>query len=159
MKRNLMGKYLKLTLVIALLACIVLFFVIVPNVITDLTSYNAIYDVIYIPALIFIWFTTIPVFIAFYKFWIVFSEIGRDNSFCERNARALRDVSFLASLDSVLYFIALIIALVMNLYSTGILIIALFIIFAGLIFAVLCAALSHLVEKAAALKSENDLTI
>ena len=159
MKRNLMGKYLKLTLVIALLACIVLFFVIVPNVITDLTSYNAIYDVIYIPALIFIWFTTIPVFIAFYKFWIVFSEIGRDNSFCERNARALRDVSFLASLDSVLYFIALIIALVMKLYSTGILIIALFIIFAGLIFAVLCAALSHLVEKAAALKSENDLTI
>ena len=159
MKRNLMGKYLKLTLLIAVLACIVLFFVIVPHVTHELTAYNPVYEIIYVPAIIFIWLTSVPVFIAFYKFWVIFTEIGRDNSFCERNAKALRDVSFLAVIDAVLYFAVLIALLLMNVYSTGILVLAMFIIFAALIFAVLCAALSHLVEKAAALKSENDLTI
>jgi len=159
MKRNEMGKYLKLVLLIAALACIVLFFVIVPRVAFDLTKYNDVYDIIYIPALVFIWLTSIPVFIAFYKFWSIFSEIGKDNSFCDKNAKSLRDVSVLAVLDGILYFIALIVLLVLGVYSTGILILLMFIVFTAMIFAVLCAALSHLVEKAAALKTENDLTI
>ncbi len=159
MKRTEMGKYLKLTLIIALLASIVFFFIVIPTAAFKLTSYDVIYDLIYVPALIFMWISTIPVFISFYKFWIVFTEIGRDNSFCEKNARALHDVGIFAILDAILYLIALIAMIILNIFSAVILIITLFVIFVALVMAVLCIALSHLVEKAAALKSENDLTI
>ena len=47
----------------------------------------------------------------------------------------------------------------MNAVHPGILFIALFAIFAGIVIAVATAALSHLVYKAAALQDQSDLTI
>ena len=87
------------------------------------------------------------------------TNIGFDNSFCEENAQYLKKISILAACDCAYFFVMLVIGIVMNAVHPGILFIALFAIFAGIVIAVATAALSHLVYKAAALQDQSDLTI
>ena len=87
------------------------------------------------------------------------TEIGKDNSFSEINAKMLKTIALLAAMDSVYIFVAggILFALGM---STGIVeVLILFVVFAGVVVTVAAAALSHLVYKAAAMKEENDLSI
>ena len=94
-----------------------------------------------------------------YKGWLICGEFAKDNSFCKENVQRLKDISKLALLECILYLVAMIILLVLNLLHPSVLLMTLFIIFVGISIAVVAATLSHLVEKARELKEENDLTI
>ena len=111
------------------------------------------------PCLIFVWVTAIPFYIGLYKGWLICGEFAKDNSFCKENVQRLKDISKLALLECILYLVAMIILLVLNLLHPSVLLMTLFIIFVGISVAVVAATLSHLVEKARELKEENDLTI
>ena len=111
------------------------------------------------PCLIYFWISTIPVMVFMALVWKMATEIGRDNSFCMKNALRLRTCSLLAAADTLYYIIGGVVLLSMNLLHIGIAIIGLGVCAVGAAISVLCAALSHLTRKAADMRSENDLTI
>ena len=96
---------------------------------------------------------------ALWKSWNICERISSDQSFCEGNAKALKHISILALVECILYLMAAFVLVLCNLLHPGILLIILFIQFAGIAIAVVAATLSHLVKKASDIKAENDLTI
>ncbi len=111
------------------------------------------------PCLIFIWIGCIPVYAALYQAWIIFTNIGNDDSFCEENVRRLKIVSKLSIAEIIMYFGAAVALLIANLIHIQVFIVIFVILFAAIFVAMSSAALSHLVSKAVALQQENDLTI
>jgi len=159
MKQKEMARWLKVILVTAAVLLALGCFVILPVLGRDTAVTNPDLEYMYYPCLIFFWISAIPVYLAFWKGWIIFTEIGKDNSFCEKNAVLLRNISRLAYLECPWYVAGVIALGVMNLLSPGFLIIAVMIIFACISIAIVAAALSHLVKNASDLKTENDLTV
>lgn len=140
-------------------AVIALGFGLLPNIgETFMTNYpESAY--LYTPILVFVWTTVLPVIIALILAWQIFSEIGKDNSFCEANSKRLKYISIMAVIDTTLYFAAAIIMAILGELRPGMLVTAICVVFMGLCMTVASAALSHLTKKAASLKRENDLTI
>lgn len=101
----------------------------------------------------------VPLFAALWELWRIFTEIGRDNSFCLENALRLRRVSFYAVADTILELISAVLLLSLDASHFVWLPVKLLLMLVGIAMAVACAALSHLTRKAALLKDENDLTI
>ena len=113
----------------------------------------------YMPWLIFISLTAIPVYIALFFCWKVASNIGNDRSFSMDNARLLKWISWLAAADSAYFFIGNIVLLFMNMSHPGVTLMSLIVVFGGVAITIASAALSHLIVKAADLQEESDLTI
>ena len=118
----------------------------------------------------------LPPLVVFWDAWNIFTQIGKNNSFCLENARRLRRISFCALADTVLDIILLIYGVVNRFqfiagFAPDDIIKALgddmflavvkflFVAFIGVAVTVAAAALSHLTLKAADLQDENDLTI
>ena len=101
--------------------------------------------------------SAIPVSIALSLFWRICTEIGRDNSFCRRNARWLSGIGFCALLDTG--YCAVGTVTIELLVGSPIWILGMGVCMVGLAIALAAFLLSHLVLKAAELKDENDLTI
>ena len=101
--------------------------------------------------------SAIPVAIALALFWRICTEIGRDNSFCRRNARWLSGIGFCALLDTG--YCAVGTVTIELLVGSPIWILGMGVCMVGLAIALAAFLLSHLVLKAAELKDENDLTI
>lgn len=159
MKQRELSKWLKLIIVVAAACCIALGAFLIP--VLGREEANAAPELAYLfwPCLIFFWITELVVLAAFWQAWLIFSEIGRDNSFCMENARRLRTISRLAIVDSVLYAVCTIVLVILGAMHPGVLLIFAGIVLVGLAIAIASAALSHLTQKAASLKDENDLTI
>lgn len=113
----------------------------------------------YTPTLIFIYLNAIPCYIAAGMAMRIFVEIGRDNSFCAANAKRLRTAGNMFLINFVLFAAALIVLAVIRLITPTLSIILMLLAIGALVVSVMCAALSHLVVKAAEIKDENDLTI
>lgn len=109
--------------------------------------------------MVFIWITAIPCCLALAYAWKIFTEIGNNNSFSLVNAKYLKNMARLALLDTAYYFTGNLVLFLLGRNHPAVLLGSLLIDFAGIAFSVLCAALSHLVYKAAVLKEESELTI
>ena len=119
----------------------------------------------------------LPPLVVFWDAWNIFTQIGKNNSFCLENARRLRRISFCALTDTVLDVVLLIYGVAhrfrfVSQFAPDDVIMAaldddmflavvkfLFVAFIGVAVTVAAAALSHLTLKAANLQDENDLTI
>lgn len=113
----------------------------------------------YVPWLVFISITAIPVFIALCLCWKVTRNIGSDRSFSMENARLLKWVSWLAAADSAYFFIGNIVMLSLNMSHPGVTLLSLLVVFVGVAVSIAAAVLSHLIVKAADLQEQSDLTI
>lgn len=113
----------------------------------------------YMPWMIVILVTAVPIYIALFYAWRIADNIGKDNSFSYVNADALRWIARLAVADVVYFFAANIVMMFLGMNHPGVLLLSFVVDFAGVAAAVCFAALSHLVLKAAKIKEENDLTI
>lgn len=113
----------------------------------------------YFPWLIIFWISGIPCYAVLWLGWRIARQIGRDNSFSEVNARDLKYVSCMALLDAAFFFAANVAMLLLNMSHPAVMIGSLLVVFAGIAVAVVAATGSHLIQKAARLKEENDLTI
>ena len=114
---------------------------------------------LYVPWLIIIELTALPVIAALVIAWMIACNIGRDRSFCRQNAKLLAVIAVLAAADGAYFFIANVVMLLLNYSHPGMLIFSMLACFAALAVCVAAAALSHLVYKAAKLQTESDLTI
>jgi len=115
----------------------------------------------YWPCLIWAWCFAVPVFAALVPAWRVCSSISApEGAFTCSNARCLRWIAYLAFADGVIFPAGMLIVGAMGAGSPGLVVmvtpaVMLFCVAVGIAF--LC--LSYLVDDAAKLREENDLTI
>jgi Protein of unknown function (DUF3036). len=147
-------------IILGIAACgIVIYACMLPILGKDLTEIYPEFAYCYVPWLIVLWISAIPCYLALYNGWKITSEIARDHSFSRENSVYLKQISLLALIDSSYFFVANLVLLFLNMNHPGILIVSLFVEFAGVTVAVAAAVLSHLVQKAAEIQQENELTI
>ena len=159
MKQKELSVWLRVVVVLIGLAVLFLGVVFLPALGRDTVDMNPELSHLFWPCLLFLWATLLPVLAALVLAWLIFAEIGRDNSFCMENARRLRAISILALIDTMLYIVWIVALGMLNVLHPSVLIGSVCIVFMGVGFTVGAAALSHLAQKAAALKDENDLVI
>ena len=109
------------------------------------------------PGIIAISLSAVPIAIALVLFWKICTEIGRDNSFCHRNASRLSGIGFCALIDTGYCAVGTVTLEI--LVGSPIWLLGLGVCTVGLAIALAAFLLSHLVLKAADMKAENDLTI
>ncbi|MCI8609001.1 MAG: DUF2975 domain-containing protein [Firmicutes bacterium] len=136
----------------------VVYFFVLPSIGRDWASEEG-FGGFFWPWLLFLWGTGIPCFAALFEFWGICTQINADNSFCEENAIKLKTISLLILGDVAYFFAGNVIFMTLSMNHPGIFLASLAIDVIGAAIGIAAAALSHLVYKAAALKSENDLTI
>lgn len=113
----------------------------------------------YWPWLAFLWATGLPCFVVLVLGWQIADAIGRDRSFTLSNARRLTWISRLAAGDAAFLFAGNAALVLLNMHHPGVFLAMMAVVFAGAAVAVAAACLSHLVQKAAALQEQSDLTI
>ncbi|MBP3940997.1 MAG: DUF2975 domain-containing protein [Christensenellaceae bacterium] len=101
----------------------------------------------------------VVVAMAIFFAWAIFADIGRDRSFTMKNAVRLKMIAWLFLSDSLVFLAALAVVFILKIGSAGLPFVMLLIIFIGISLTVICACLSHLIAKAAAIEQENELTI
>ena len=113
----------------------------------------------YWPWLGFLWLAALPCYGVLVLGWRIAANIGADRSFCRENARMLRGVAWLAAGDTAYFFLGNAALLLLNMSHPGVVLASLLVCFAGVAVTVAAVCLSHLVQKAAELQEQSDLTI
>lgn len=103
--------------------------------------------------------TGLPCYLALWFSWEIMSAIAKDESFTVKNAEYLKKISFLATADVVFLLAWNVILFALKMSNLNIFLVCLLIDFMGVVIAVIFAALSHLVGKAAVLQEQSDYTI
>ena len=115
----------------------------------------------YWPCLIWAWCFAVPIFIALIPAWKVCGSISApEGAFTRSNARALRLIAILAFVDAVIFPAGMVAVGAMGAGSPGLVVIVTpAVMFACAAGGIAALVLSHLVEDAAVLQEDNDLTI
>lgn len=160
MKQSEMSKYLKLITIGTgvLFLLFVLWFL--PGILKRVILSDA-GSIAYWSACTFIWITAVPCLLGLWKFWGICVSIGADESFSRKNAQILKQMSHYFLTDSLLYVLAFVLTYILGWYryTTNLLFCMILVLFICLTLTILCAALSHLVYKAAQMKEYQDMTI
>lgn len=159
MKQATLARWLKAVLLCAALGALAVYGFILPALGQGIVAQNPEFFGYYWPWLIFLWATGVPCCIAFVLGWRIASRIGADRSFSQENAADLKWISILAALDSGYFFLGNVVFLLLNMHQPGVLLLALIVVLIGAAISIAAAVLSHLVQKAAGLQEQSDLTI
>ena len=159
MKHRELARWLKLLAILSGIVILFLAFLLVPNVAKEMALTRTKYAHLQMPFNLFVWVSVIPFMLSLLNAWKIFNQIGQDNSFSKQNAHYLTNISRLSLIELVYYFIGIILLLVFNLLHPPIIIAMAVVIFIAFALSIITAALSHLVNKAAEIKDENDLTV
>ena len=159
MEQKGLATWLKIILVGVGICGLVVYFVVFPSYGESLVSDYPEFSNRFWPWLIFLWISGIPCYAVLVFGWKIAANIGRDQSFSNANAKYLKWIAWLAVGDGVFFFVGNIVLLFTNMSHPGIALFSLLVVFAGVAVAVASAVLSHLVQKAAVLQEQSDLTI
>ena len=159
MEQKALSKWLKIILIGVGICGLIVYLLIFPGYGQSIVADYPEFSNRYWPWLIFLWMTGIPCYIVLVLGWRIASNIGKDNSFSNENAKYLKWISWLAAGDGIFFFIGNVVLLFANMSHPGVALFSLFVVFAGIAVTVASAALSHLVQKAAILQEQSDLTI
>lgn len=159
MEQKALSKWLKWVIVGVGICALLVYLFLIPGCGKSLAARYPEFANRYWPWLIFLWATGVPCFAALGLGWKIAASIGMDRSFTLSNARLLKWISYLAAGDSVFFFLGNVALLLCNMSHPGVTLFSLLVVFAGIAVTVAAAALSHLVQKAAALQEQSDLTI
>jgi len=158
MKQKEMSYVLKMLAVLSAVACLALMFVVLPllaQIYLGLPETQKLYW----PFLVISWVGLIPLIALACVAWGIFTEIGRGNSFCEKNAARLRSMSYLSAVCALIWLAGVLFVAISRIPAIGIMLAFTVAMALMIIMAVVCACLSHLTAKAADIKQENDLTV
>lgn len=105
--------------------------------------------------------SALPAFLCLIRFWGICDSISKDQSFSEENAWRLKRMSQYMLLDMVLYTGLLLWFFVAGWYQKVVWMLfpVLLAIFISLTLTIVCAVLSHLVQRASEMQKEQELTI
>ena len=133
------------------------YLVIFPDYIREMGTEDANVAWLVTPGIAAVSLSAIPIIIALVLFWRICTEIGRDNSFCHKNARWLGGIGFCAMVDTG--YCAIGTVTIELLAGSSLWVLGMAVCVVGVAIAMASFLLSHLVLKAADMKAENDLTI
>ena len=159
MEQKSLAIWLKIILVGVGICGLVVYFVVFPSYGESLVSDYPEFSNRFWPWLIFLWISGIPCYAVLVFGWKIAANIARDQSFSNANAKYLKWIAWLAAGDGVFFFVGNMVLLFTNMSHPGIALFSLLVVFAGVAVAVASAVLSHLVQKAAVLQEQSDLTI
>ena len=159
MTQKTFANLLKAAILLAALCCVFVYAVYVPAIAGEARAAYEELSALYVPALIFIELTGVPVLVAFVLAWMIARDIGRDQSFSRVNAGRMKTVSILALADVLYFLVGVSVFWFRGAASGPEFILVILVASAGMIVAVCAGALSHLILKAAKLREENDLTV
>ncbi|MGI6200218.1 MAG: DUF2975 domain-containing protein [Christensenellales bacterium] len=159
MKQREYVRWLRALVVLAGLALLALVGALVPTLAGEIARSNPELAYLYWPGVLFVWATAAPVYAALAQAWLVCGSIGAGQAFCQRNVGRLKTMGLCMVIDAVLYLLAMVLLIAMNLGHPSILLVILAVVFVGVALAVVFFTLSHLTDKAAALQRDQDLTI
>ena len=111
------------------------------------------------PWVALIWATAIPCYAALVVAWKVADSLAAERPFVPENATRFRAIARLAYFDSALFLVGNIVYTFLNMTHPGILLMALGVVFVGAAIGVVCQGLAGLVDNAADLQQQSDLTI
>ena len=114
MKQKELSRWMKAIVVLGFICVLFLDAVWVPELGKDLAGNTPELQRMFWPCLIYFWISTIPVMVFMALVWKMATEIGRDNSFCMKNALRLRTCSLLAAADTLYYIIGGVVLLVLT---------------------------------------------
>ena len=157
MKRLGLVRTLKGTILFLAVMAAVCYIGIFPGTIREMGAQNAGTAWLVTPGIVAVSISAAPIAIALVLFWQICTEIGRDNSFCHKNASRLTGIGFCALIDTGYCAVGTVTLEIMvgsPIWVTGLMVCTV-----GLSIALAAFLLSHLVLKAADMKAENDLTI
>jgi len=138
-----------------LIACIY----ILPTIGTNIAENNPEHAHSYIPWLIFLWLCAIPCFIVLACAWKVAAAVERDTIFTLQTAWLGKFSAILLFGNVGFFFAGNIILVILNMSHPGVLLMSLFVDVFGILLALIAAALSRYITKAAVLQEEADSTI
>ena len=159
MEQKGLATWLKIILVGVGICGLVIYFVVFPSYGESLVYDYPEFSNRFWSWLIFLWISGIPCYAVLVFGWKIAANIGRDQSFSNANAKYLKWIAWLAAGDGIFFFVGNIVLLLTNMSHPGIALFSLLVVFAGVAVAVASAVLSHLVQKAAVLQEQSDLTI
>jgi len=159
MEQKALSNWLKIVVLGVGLCGLIVYFLIIPSYGQAIAYRNPEFAHCYVPWLVFLWITAVPCYVALVLGWRIAANIGHDQSFSRANAAHLKRISWLAACDSAYFFAGNVVLLLLNMSHPGITLLSLLVVFAGIAVTVAAAALSHLVQKAAVLQEQSDLTI
>ena len=154
-----LSKWLKVIIIGVGLCGLVVYGVVIPSYGASLVASYPEFSGRYWPWLLFLLATGIPCYAALIFGWQIASSIGQDRTFTNENARRLTVISRLAAGDAAFFFVGNAVLMLLSMSHPGVFLGMLLVVFAGVAVAVAAACLSHLVQKAAALQEQSDLTI
>ena len=112
-----------------------------------------------IPWLVYISLTAIPIAAAAILAWRIAANIGHDKSFTRSTSQMLSKIAKLAAAEAAYIVLGGIVLIVMNMSHPGIVLCSGIPVILCIAVSVAAAMLSHLAEKAAYMREEQELTI
>lgn len=150
---------MKLVAVAAALIGVIVAFVLFPMLASAMLAEYPEHRRWFWPGLIYVWIVLAPGFAGLWEFWKISGQIARDNSFSPENARSLSRICALALTMAALLVVGVAALCILRMGQPGLLILMLGFGAACVLVAMLANALAQLVRRAAAIQTENDLTI
>ncbi len=159
MKQKGLSRWLKFILIGVGICGLLVYFIVFPSYGQAIVDDYPEYANRYWPWLLFLWGSGIPCYAVLVIGWRVATKIGLDQSFSVENASYLKWVAWLAAGDAIYFFLGNLILLFLDMSHPGVTLFSLIISFGGVAVAVAAAVLSHLIQKAADMQEENELTV
>ena len=159
MEQRKMVKWLKFLVIFVAICGLILCAVVIPVVGRELSGMSPELGRYFKPWVTFVWVLAIPCFAALIHAWMIFSNIEKDKAFSMENAKHMEKISYLAGADTIALISGNIVLLILNINHPSVFLVFLMIGIIGIGISVAAAVLSHLIQKAANLQNENDLTI
>lgn len=159
MNQKSLAKWLKIVLIGVGVCGLIVYGLVLPEVGRALIDGREELQGYFWPWLVFLWASGVPCYAVLVLGWKIAGNIGADRSFSLANAKLLKGIAALAAGDAAFFFLGNLIFLFLDINHPGVVLFSLIVEFGGVAFAVAAAALSHLVQKAAELQDQSDLTI
>lgn len=159
MNQKRIAHVLKICSVATAMVGLLFFFWYIPLIIKQIADDNPEAAWLRWPGTIWVWAIALVCYLALWEFWRICTNIGADNSFCAANARSMKHIGLLAFLAAALILGGCIFLCCIEYFGAPIAVPAFLAISAALGVGILSIALSGLIQNAARLKEENDLTI
>jgi|GEM_PF-5858116 len=113
----------------------------------------------YVPWLIYLSLTGIPLFMALWEAYKISNHIEKEEIFTKENTESLRKIANLALIDVIYFFVGMVVMTIFVINHPGIMLMQLVICLFGIIIYIIFNSLASLTSEADKIREENELTI
>ena len=159
MKRNILFRWLKVMIISMALGGLGVYGIAVPAIGKSIIRAYPEFSGWYLPWLIFLGLVLLPCFAVLVCGWLLTSEIGNGNPFCQKNASLLQAIAALTACDALFFLAGNILFFLWNMNHSAVVIASFFVMAAGIAVSMVFEILHRLMTSAIKLQEENEFTI